>query len=706
MERMTKPVVYHLKSKTGTCNPLHLVRAAMRMQQFVASMLNRSLCVLPEPNCNTPSYVKVDTKMAALHILTDEDVSALGVSRSVLSKQISTHKKAIWARILEVDQRRFTPNAQRGLEFSGSISTDASGVSIQLCTKGYTRGDELDSEGGNGGNEEYVDQVDRAIYEGKRIVSIDPNMRDLMYAAAPKDHAASHDEPIRDRDDLITWRFTLMQRRFETGEKKFRKVREHLRKQRLSEQDARSAEAIEKHLPARYAPSLLALGDRIVQRTRATLATLELYRRKKWRAMRIRGKLLKQRCDARMVSSFGETFGRPGEVVIAFGDASNAHNPRHHRPAKRKGYRQVFRKAGYTVLLVNEYRTSKSCARCTEGECCTFKKRETSRPYRTGNVEVHGLLTCQGCGCQWNRDVLASANMLEITRCAARGLDRPGRFAPVVNRPAAAGGVARLTLLTPSKEKSGKRATTPGTGGSGRTADSGGSAKGKRARKQLPSPIDSPEHSDAESGLDSAPDPNDGSESEPELATKPSPAAKKKLVKSAAASKAPKSPASGGRAAPRRAAAANGIVKRGEADAVQPGSEEESDSDADDVLARRRKTITPKQPRAAGGLHAPDDDSTAFAAVRAAAGMDRISLAAAVAPDEENEPPRGAANKPAANKAAAKPVAKPATKAAAKPTSKAAAKPTRKADAAPGKRERVVAVEPARTVRTRAAGGR
>jgi len=334
MERMTKPVVYHLKSKTGTCNPLHLVRAAMRMQQFVASMLNRSLCVLPEPNCNTPSYVKVDTKMAALHILTDEDVSALGVSRSVLSKQISTHKKAIWARILEVDQRRFTPNAQRGLEFSGSISTDAVGVSIQLCTKGYTRGDELDSEGGNGGNEEYVDQVDRAIYEGKRIVSIDPNMRDLMYAAAPKDHAASHDEPIRDRDDLITWRFTLMQRRFETGEKKFRKVREHLRKQRLSEQDARSAEAIEKHLPARYAPSLLALGDRIVQRTRATLATLELYRRKKWRAMRITGKLLKQRCDARMVSSFGETFGRPGEVVIAFGDASNAHNPRHHRPVE------------------------------------------------------------------------------------------------------------------------------------------------------------------------------------------------------------------------------------------------------------------------------------------------------------------------------------------------------------------------------------
>jgi len=343
MERMTKPVVYHLKSKTGTCNPLHLVRAAMRMQQFVASMLNRSLCVLPEPNCNTPSYVKVDTKMAALHILTDEDVSALGVSRSVLSKQISTHKKAIWARILEVDQRRFTPNAQRGLEFSGSISTDAVGVSIQLYTKGYTRGDELDSKGGNGGNEEY----------------------------------------------------------------------------------ARSAEAIEKHLPARYAPSLLALGDRIVQRTRATLATLELYRRKKWRAMRIRGKLLKQRCDARMVSSFGETFGRPGEVVIAFGDASNAHNPRHHRPAKRKGYRQVFRKAGYTVLLVNEYRTSKSCARCTEGECCTFKKRETSRPYRTGNVEVHGLLTCQGCGCQWNRDVLASANMLDMTRCAALGLDRP-----------------------------------------------------------------------------------------------------------------------------------------------------------------------------------------------------------------------------------------------------------------------------------------
>ncbi|KAJ1621614.1 hypothetical protein T492DRAFT_846917 [Pavlovales sp. CCMP2436] len=96
------------------------------------------------------------------------------------------------------------------------------------------------------------------------------------------------------------------------------------------------------------------------------------------------------------------------------------------------------------------------------------------------------------------------------------------------------------------------------------------------------------------------------------------------------------------------------------------------------------------------------------------------TLIAAVAPDEENEPPRDAANKPAANKAAAKPAAKPANKAAAKPTSKAAgknltgfswkeeviggaafspsdAKLTRKADAAPDKRERVVAAEPART---------
>jgi len=145
--------------------------------------------------------------------------------------------------------------------------------------------------------------------------------------------------------------------------------------------------------------------------------------------MRATGKLRKQRCDAHMLGSFEEKFGAPERVVVAFGDSSNP--MRHHRPAKRKGYRKVLRKAGYSVLLVDECRTSKSCALCEDGTCETFKTRKNPRPYqekKTPIVEVHGLLICQDCSTLWNRDVLASINMVKIAMAASKGEARPERF--------------------------------------------------------------------------------------------------------------------------------------------------------------------------------------------------------------------------------------------------------------------------------------
>ena len=147
--------------------------------------------------------------------------------------------------------------------------------------------------------------------------------------------------------------------------------------------------------------------------------------------MRASGKLKKQRCDAHMLKSFEAKFGAPEKVVVAFGDSSNP--MKHHRPAKRKGYRKVLRKAGYVVLLVDECRTSKSCANplCKDGTCETFKTRTNPRPYMRTKipiVTVHGLLTCQGCSTLWNRDVLASINMVKIAMAASKGEARPARF--------------------------------------------------------------------------------------------------------------------------------------------------------------------------------------------------------------------------------------------------------------------------------------
>ena len=51
--------------------------------------------------------------------------------------------------------------------------------------------------------------------------------------------------------------------------------------------------------------------------------------------------------------------------------------------------------------------------------------RENPKPYRTGNIIVHGLICCKnGCG-YWNRDVNGSTNIYKIAYNAINNKERP-----------------------------------------------------------------------------------------------------------------------------------------------------------------------------------------------------------------------------------------------------------------------------------------
>jgi hypothetical protein len=89
-----------------------------------------------------------------------------------------------------------------------------------------------------------------------------------------------------------------------------------------------------------------------------------------------------------------------------------------------KGFRTLFRKAGYGVYLVDEFRTSCRCSACS-GECKTFRWCENPRPFRTGSVLRHGLVKCKTCSRLWNRDTNAASNIWKIAVSAIRGESRP-----------------------------------------------------------------------------------------------------------------------------------------------------------------------------------------------------------------------------------------------------------------------------------------
>ena len=53
------------------------------------------------------------------------------------------------------------------------------------------------------------------------------------------------------------------------------------------------------------------------------------------------------------------------------------------------------------LCIVDEFKTSKMCSFCLDGETCYYKQREKPRPkprpFIEGMVNIHGLLTCTKC---------------------------------------------------------------------------------------------------------------------------------------------------------------------------------------------------------------------------------------------------------------------------------------------------------------------
>jgi hypothetical protein len=76
--------------------------------------------------------------------------------------------------------------------------------------------------------------------------------------------------------------------------------------------------------------------------------------------------------------------------------------------------RTLFRKVGFQTYLVDEYRTSCRCSKCEIGVCVKNMVGKNPRPYRSGNILIHGLICCKnGCG-YWNRDVNGATNIYKI----------------------------------------------------------------------------------------------------------------------------------------------------------------------------------------------------------------------------------------------------------------------------------------------------
>ena len=325
----------------------------------------------------------------------------------------------IWGLFCRTDKRCFHMGDKDGHahRFDHQIETDGVSCSILLKRRDKVGERVREPKAEKGSSDIYIDEVkDYAPLKNKGVVGIDPNMRDLLHCVDS------------DKKEQTKFRYTQDTRRKETKVKKYRNDLQQ-RKQE-EEVDGKSVVEWEAEL-SDYNWKTMNLAnfcEYIHKKNAFNVRLAPFYKWHIFRKLQL-GKYGLYARRRRPVCWHGSRSCSVGQRRPSSRSATshNAGTANTNEPVKGKGFRTLFRKAGYGVYLVDEFRTSCRCsASACHGECKTFRLCKNPRPYRAGYVLRHGLVKCTTCSRLWNRDTNAAAsNIWKIAMCAIRGEPRP-----------------------------------------------------------------------------------------------------------------------------------------------------------------------------------------------------------------------------------------------------------------------------------------
>ena len=268
--------------------------------------------------------------------------------------------------------------------------------------------------------EQYIHQIDentRQELQGNNIVAIDPGMSDLLYAV--------------DCAENKEWRYTQDQRRFETGSTFYKnQLKSERRQQLIGVQTVEHVESQFGQANSRKVLTYVSFRAYCHNHNQLVSQVRPFYSEHKHRKRRFQRYRKRQRSEAKMLVNFKEKFGDPGVTTVCIGDWSETHHRKFVEPVKGKGFRKLFKKAGYQVFLVDEYRTSTMCSNCehADARCEEFRRVKNPKPRSRVDYPItlcRGLLRCTTCNTLWNRDVLGATNIYKISSSAINGDDRP-----------------------------------------------------------------------------------------------------------------------------------------------------------------------------------------------------------------------------------------------------------------------------------------
>jgi len=391
------------------CSPQDYLRPMLYMMRAVEARGASVSNVFPLRSAIAPGHFRLDTTSLILLCLT----SAQGTQSEYTKKgNLVKQQSKVWGFFFKTNLKCFHVGDEHAHTFDHQIETDGVSCSILLKRRDMVGKRAKEPKPKEGAGERYIDEVeDYAPLTSKRVVAIDPNMSDLLYCVDG------------DTKDQVKFRYTQDTRRKETKAKKYR---DYLQERKQDRVDGKRVVEWEAELSAfnRKTTDFTKFKAYIQKKNELNARLAPFYGEYIFRKLKLGGYMRRQITEARLLARFKKLFGGPEETIVAIGDFEQRKHRKYKEPVKGKGFRTLFRKAGYGVYLVDEFRTSCRCSACS-GECETFRLCENPRPFRTGSVLRHGLVKCKTCSRLWNRDTNAASNIWKIATSAIRGESRP-----------------------------------------------------------------------------------------------------------------------------------------------------------------------------------------------------------------------------------------------------------------------------------------
>ena len=410
-------------------NPQDYLSGMFQMLRYIESQGASIINLFPLRSSIIPKYIKIDTT-SLVHLLLDGDKHGYTKGYLTTKGNLVRLQDQIWSLFFKTGKKCFYNKASHKYRFNYMIETDGAGCSIQLIRQELFGRINLRQPNKNLVREKYIDEAPIEALRHKTLVAIDPNLSDLLYCVT------------KDADQVIKLRYTQNQRRKETKSKEYLRSLEEFKASTIIEgqsvvewetqfsleldQDGCSHKSLRFEKFQKYVQYKNILNSKL-------FGFYEIFehRRLKWY-----GYINRQKSEARFLDRFKQIFGPPDQVIIGIGDYEQHQHRQFKEPVKGKGFRTMFRKAGYKdVYLVDEHKTSCRCHNCKDvvrddqivgGECKTFRACKNPRPWRKEeNIVRHGLLMCQTCRKLWCRDTNAALNIWEIMNASRGCKERP-----------------------------------------------------------------------------------------------------------------------------------------------------------------------------------------------------------------------------------------------------------------------------------------